>query len=215
MFTSTSLSSSLPPTGARRKSFGSSTFDPSSPPQGPMTVLAYFIISGLSNCILAMLNAIVGDLAAGREELEGGLTQQYGRLGAWASPSLPPFLSLSRSLFSLSLNTSTFSWLPSFYLATSSGMAIGLAMMVGPMLGPSIQQFNVSAPPSPPSLAPPSPTSFPCPHHLSYFISCFSSPQFGSIKASLHPQLTLDSVVALPPPLSPSLPSFLPSLPSR
>ncbi|EWM30078.1 major facilitator superfamily mfs_1 [Nannochloropsis gaditana] len=48
---------------------------------GPMTVLAYFIISGLSNCILAMLNAIVGDLAAGREELEGGLTQQYGRLG--------------------------------------------------------------------------------------------------------------------------------------
>lgn len=45
------------------------------------TVLAYFIINGISNCTLGMLNAIVADFAVGREKQEGALTQQYGRLG--------------------------------------------------------------------------------------------------------------------------------------
>lgn len=72
----------------------------------PTSVLAYFIIHGISNSVLAMLNAITGDLGAGREDVEGGLTQQFGRLG----------------------------------------MAIGLAMMVGPMFGPSIQSINLIYP---------------------------------------------------------------------
>lgn len=53
------------------------------PQQSAKTILAYFLINGISNVTWAMLNAIVADLSAGRDGDQGALTQQYGRLGAW------------------------------------------------------------------------------------------------------------------------------------